>query len=83
MKWTKEPPTEPGWYWVKYNGYRTGAEITTLFELDRPTPGGMFSHLPLVRVERGGYKERYDCQIHFHPDCYPVFWAGPIEEPNE
>lgn len=68
MTWTKTPPTESGYYWVRHKG--GGIDIAELY-LKMRTPTWSFCgcdtlYEPLEMV--GGEKE---------------FWSAPIQQPVE
>ena len=67
MRWTREMPTEPGWYWV-----RDPDVYATSINLVQHAKGRlMFAYGSGVRIELDD--AMYD-------DCE---WAGPIPEPGE
>jgi len=67
MKWTKEPPTKPGWYWVKGKYDRWPIEIS------RNRNGDLS-----VNCNEGDYSiPEYKSMRRIE------LWSGPIPEPEE
>lgn len=82
MKWTTEPPTEPGYYWLKYIDKEDG--ITTILCRLRKAK----VHLKVtcwVEPSPVGFKGIFvkENLPGFIKDVKPLGWAGPIEEPEE
>lgn len=67
MKYTKEIPTKPGWYWIKIIGYR-GATQSSMGKIDivYSQPRVMFLHCSISEPCDGRFE-----------------YAGPIPEPEE
>ena len=70
MTWTKEPPTEPGWYWKRE--IREGRIMS--------------SEMVEVEIAESGevlytYHADYDGAFRSTPGWNE--WAGPIPEPQE
>jgi len=68
LVWTKEPPTEPGWYWtgVRHKG-KLSQEIVEVALVQFGL--GYWSHIT------------DDWEMVQRPVGY--FWAGPIPQPTE
>lgn len=70
MTWTNDLPTEPGWYWIRYNSSCLSSEIQEVkikrngFEVG--SPGHPF-------IESIGLLEKTDLCLEY---------SGPIEEPS-
>ena len=78
MTWTKEPPTKPGWYWVREIPGRSGI------------PGKGKSYLvsivgtaPFLKLESAHEQAGFRVGIN---KAFPLYnmgeWAGPIEVPE-
>jgi hypothetical protein len=65
MKWTKETPTEPGWYW-----YQEGGEPPAMYEVFTWGPGE-----PLVVVNQDCHESM---EMWTAPSSQ---WYGPIQPP--
>ena len=66
FKWTTEPPTEPGWYWVTYAG---GVSVIKV----RQDEKGLW-------IEDGYYSDQrlaIDSAWKYHSH-----WLGPLPEPD-
>lgn len=83
MTWTRDPPTEPGWYWVRDTGYEPEprivyledhdgelfiADVASEFGEEEPPP-----ELGLVGLERLSW--------HRPPDTLNWEWFGPLAAP--
>jgi hypothetical protein len=68
LQWTRTPPTEPGWYWIR--GGVLNHRKPTLVEVWRGE-----QCLRIRRADGSGYT-RADSVPH-------IEWAGPIQEPPE
>ena len=75
MTWTKEPPTKPGWYWVREIPGRSGF------------PGKGKSYLvsivgtaPFLKLESAHDQAGFRLDINLYNMGE---WAGPIPEPQE
>jgi hypothetical protein len=46
LVWTTDPPTEPGWYWVRWTDGETDVDHFDMgyFSEDSPSPFGAFTH---------------------------------------
>ena len=82
MTWTTDVPKEPGWYWLRYTGYKSRQVHKLPIQLAYPETGGMLvaDKLAMREESRGEYHFR---EIRFPTDCEPVEWAGPIPEPED
>lgn len=73
MKWTKTPPTEPGWYWVKWD---SGGTMPP--EIVRMTADSSRD----LRFNRWWFSGN-ECESHqFEMDTYE-FWPEPLLPPEE
>lgn len=69
MKWTTEPPTQTGWYWM---GNSTGNAVVQVKH--RKENGGYFSVVcGAVELDVNLWKATGK----------EMYWAGPIEEPED
>lgn len=71
MSWTTEKPTEPGWYWVRYDYANGTYDPATLAEVVRHIRDRIF----LVN-DGWAYIEDDDGRIQYQ-------FAGPIPGPKE
>lgn len=85
LVYTTDTPTEPGWYYVKYKGFKARREIETMYELAFPDPDDMLGRLAPGKLAIKTIEKFGVCfqELRFHPDCHPVKWAGPIPQPKE
>lgn len=86
MIWTSEPPTQPGWYFVHYVGYRSRVERTEVWQLDFPDADSFLGQVApdkLTRVEVSKSGDLDYFEIRFHADCGAPLWAGPIPIPPQ
>lgn len=67
LKWTKEKPTEPGWYW--YKGHAPG------FKLEAPW-------IVLIESEAGELAARWPVNGYRYVDHMKGEWCGPLEVPE-
>lgn len=81
LVWSKEPPTEPGWYFLRYKGFKQRVERLQVVELALVPRGHIIPKGTLAY--KTWYSEWVYDEIRFHPDCSPVLWAGPIPQPAE
>lgn len=81
IHWASETPTNPGWYWLEYTGYRSQERRTDIVEIGAVPAGRMLPEGSMAHVERDRYGDVWHREIRFHEDCQPVRWAGPISEP--
>lgn len=72
MTWTSEPPTKPGWYWIRINGNE--ADIV---RINKRTVHGK-KHLTISSVG-----ENYALPIEWLTIKFKYEWAGSIEEPED
>lgn len=70
MIWTKEKPTESGWYWVKHMQGKEVIENIHEFHVSENT----------VWIYDCGYSGREDFELGKEYDGYE--FAGPIEKPK-
>lgn len=70
MKWTSEPPKEPGWYW-----YKDPSETPSVAYVYDKSHGSLM-------IENCPGPER-SMVLTFHPDRTRGLWSGPIPEPEE
>ena len=69
LKWTKEPPQEEGWYWIKlFYEFNTEKRIVYVQELVTGSIGALYFT---------------DGDGIFDVERAPAEWAGPIPEPEE
>ncbi len=78
LRWTTEPPTEPGWYW-----WREPCSVTwNVCEIYH----GSISSRPLF-VRNGGRVDNLPTFVMIYgaggPGGRRLEWAGPIPEPSE
>ncbi|MGR6036092.1 MAG: hypothetical protein ACU4EQ_12735 [Candidatus Nitrosoglobus sp.] len=79
MKWTKEKPTEPGWYWWRYD---TGESLSIVRiyskdeDEDNPVSIAYFSEDGESAAYDGMLQSSYLSEIH-------GYWAGPLNVPEE
>lgn len=69
MKWTSEPPTEPGWYWTRRTG-RGGMGTECIVETTGPHCRVWPHTKDRWGTPAGALEESRE-------------WAGPIPEPEE
>lgn len=69
MKWTKEPPAEPGWYWVSYCG-----RMEQIVWVERGWLGRITTHA----LWPSG-----DSAVIKLDNAKDYSWAGPIPEPED
>ncbi len=68
MRWTYQPPTKPGWYWVRRR--------EDIFNIE-PTIAKVWKWSRRLRVDVPGVL--FNVAIN---DTYEMEWAGPIPEPR-
>lgn len=75
LRWTREAPKEPGWYWRRLPGFGINQEVVEVYE----DSVNVEDHVGTVR-----YPLRYRSR-HKQPDCdrAVVEWSGPIPPPSE
>lgn len=74
MKWTKQPPTEPGWYCFRKSKRSKGFEVAYT--------RGPYKAGPLKgQLRQRGFLAGMPWDAFRHPEQFE--WAGPIPEPEE
>jgi hypothetical protein len=83
LAWTSTPPTEPGWYWLKMRGARSGVIRAEAVQLGIAPPRSMLAgRLAFMQWDsRAG--DYWHQEIHMHANCGTPLWAGPIPEPTD
>jgi len=69
LRWTSEPPTEPGWYWLEYHLYSSLVEV-----IIRP------GHNYLIWDYVKPFSPRNSISV---AEMGKAKWAGPIPRPQE
>ena len=75
LKWTTEPPTEPGWYW--WREYPEPGALHMVKVARRPPYGRMVILLSATEVRPVSGRQAYEMQRGMHAQ-----FAGPIPEPE-
>lgn len=82
MKWTKERPQKAGWYWAKPHVMPPQQAIPSVISIiaGQPVATGreelfMCTNDPDIPVKR--------LELWINECEFEMFWAGPIEEPEE
>jgi len=80
--WTKDPPTEPGWYWVHHCG---GIRFSEIVEVERSYGALVIEvynqyDLDLIPVKEYGSKPVWYGPIQ-PPDLNDYAWYGPLPQP--
>ena len=71
MKWTKETPNLPGWYWVRIDGFEDGIVLLRLTSCVMFwDEGGESTPMPDV-LKFWQWREK------------AIYWAGPVPRPEE
>lgn len=79
--WSTLTPTEPGWYFLRYKGYKSRVKRVQCVELAIVPSGCMLPKGTLAYKEwHSGWHYK---EIRFHADCGVVEWAGPFHPPAE
>lgn len=74
-------PTEPGWYAVKYTGYKSGKPRVDVVQLGFSPKNSVFRGA-LCYVSHCKYTGDEQCsEINFHPNCNPVEWSDKLPVP--
>lgn len=83
-EWTEVTPTEPGFYFLRMRGAKSGVRRTEVVELGVPPKDEWIAKMGVKLAFKNWDKtfRRYHySEIHIAPWCAPVLWAGPIEPP--
>lgn len=67
-KWSHEPPTVPGWYWLRSHGNRNGCPVSVFARL---ADGAL-----CIRADDGAFPVARYTELH------GAEWCGPLEEPK-
>jgi hypothetical protein len=73
MKWTREPPTKPGWYWYKHYNYEGEQHDVVVIMQNKKH---LYANLMQIHLGRRKLSE-------FIKSFHVKAWAGPIQEPTE
>ncbi len=77
LRWTTEPPTVAGWYWMG-----TNSKIDHVANAEKKNCGGVYEIMP-VKIIDG--RACYDMKFEDSPiviDTEIFEWAGPIDAPE-
>ncbi len=69
LRWRRDPPTEPGWYWVRHLVGGTAANVVVHVTKERPQGAVAWALIAWSGREKIGFT--------------PVSWAGPLPLPLE
>ncbi len=84
MKWTKTPPTEPGWYWCR-TYHANGAERVTVCLVGARMCNDWPEEGPPVKSRKTCVKglPGWGCWVEIEMLRNNESWAGPLPEPEE
>lgn len=77
MKWTKEPPTVPGYYWMRYPRHPDSHPYVALVSCTHRWGDRSGAPILSIELEAQTVYEGFD-----DGECRKMEWSGPIPEPE-